>query len=53
MLMEATLKIIRKAGNQLTLNSANPDYPPICFKGRARGKVKIIGKYVGFIRHAL
>ena len=51
MLMEATLKIVRKTRYQMALHSANPDYPPICFKGRARGKVKIVGKYVGLIRH--
>jgi len=49
-LMTASLKIIHKTGTRLELHSANPDYPPICFKGRARGNVKIIGKYVGLIR---
>lgn len=50
LLTEATLKIVRKARSLLELHSANPDYPPLCFKGRARGRVKIVGKYVGLIR---
>lgn len=51
-LMAATLKIVRKKGNTLELHSANPNYPPLRFSGRARKKVKIIGKYVGLIRRA-
>ena len=50
LLTEATLKIVRKARSLLELHSANPDYPPLCFKGRARGRVKIVGKYAGLIR---
>ena len=50
MLMAATLKIIRRKRNVLALHSANPAYPTIRFSGKAREKVRILGKYVGLIR---
>ena len=52
MLLAATLKIVRKKRHTLELHSANTNYPPLRFSGRAREKVKIIGKYVGLIRKA-
>ncbi|MBC2717379.1 MAG: repressor LexA [Desulfobacteraceae bacterium] len=51
-LIEATLKIIRRKKNTLELHSANRKYPPIIFKGRDRKKVRIVGKYVGLIRNS-
>lgn len=49
-LLEATLKIIRRRKNKIELHSANPAYPPLVFHGRDRKKVKILGEYVGIIR---
>jgi repressor LexA len=50
LLIEATLKIIRRKKNVIELHSANPKYPPMIFKGKYRQKVRIVGKYVGLIR---
>ncbi|MCF8025804.1 MAG: transcriptional repressor LexA [Desulfobacteraceae bacterium] len=52
-LLEATLKRVRKTANTLDLHSANPAYKTMRFYGAKRKKVKIIGKYVGLIRKAL
>lgn len=49
-LTEATLKIIHRRRNVIELHSANKAYPPMIFKGQARQKVRIVGKYVGLIR---
>jgi len=49
-MMAATLKIVRKKRSTLELHSANPAYPAMRFSGKARQKVKIIGKYAGLIR---
>ncbi len=49
-LLEATLKIVRKEWNLLELKAANPAYPLLRFQGRARERVRIVGKYVGLIR---
>jgi repressor LexA len=49
-LSEATLKIVRCTCHILTLEPANPDYSPMVFKGKARGRVKILGKLAGVIR---
>ena len=49
-LIEATLKIIRRRKNVIELHSANRRYPPIIFKGKDRKKVRVVGKYVGLIR---
>ncbi|MDA3896386.1 MAG: transcriptional repressor LexA [Desulfobacteraceae bacterium] len=49
-LIEATLKIIRRKKNVIELHSANRKYPPIIFKGKDRKKIRIVGKYVGLIR---
>ena len=51
-LVEATLKIVRKKRNVLELHSANPHYPVMRFSQKDRKKVRIIGKYVGLIRRA-
>lgn len=50
LLIEATLKFIRRKRNVIELHSANRGYPPIVFKGRDRKKVRVVGKYVGLIR---
>ena len=50
LISEATLKIIRRKKNAIELHSANIKYPPIIFKGKERGKVRIVGKFVGLIR---
>lgn len=50
LLIEATLKIIRRKKNVIELHSANRRYPPIIFKGKDRKKVRVVGKYVGLIR---
>ena len=52
-LLEATLKKVRKRANTLELHAANPAYKTMRFYGAKRKKVKIIGRYVGLIRRAL
>jgi len=49
-LAEATLKFVRFTTTALTLEAANPAFPPIIFKGPQRKKVSILGKYVGVVR---
>ncbi|MCF8025114.1 MAG: hypothetical protein K9K82_06465, partial [Desulfobacteraceae bacterium] len=49
-LLEATLKRVRKKRNSLELHSANPAYKVMRFYGAKSQKVKIIGRYVGLIR---
>jgi len=47
---EATLKIFRRTSGALELHPANAQYKPLIFKGKARSKVKILGKLIGIIR---
>ena len=49
-LPEATLKIVKKKSGMLELLAANPDYPPLLFRGKGLKKIRIIGRYVGLIR---
>ena len=50
LLLEATLKIVRCTRSTLTLESANPAYSPLVFKGPQRRQVVILGRYVGLLR---
>jgi repressor LexA len=50
MLTEATLKIVRRKGNILTLEPANRRYKTLAFKGAERRLVTIIGKLAGIVR---
>jgi repressor LexA len=52
LMTEATLKIVRRYRQTLTLEPANAAYEPMVFKGARRGLVSIIGKYVGIVRMA-
>jgi len=52
-LLEATLKRVRKRANTLELHSANPAYKTMRFYGKKREKVTILGRYVGLIRKAM
>jgi len=51
-LSEATLKIVRRKGNVLTLEPANRRYKVLSFKGVERRRVTIIGKLAGIVRRA-
>jgi repressor LexA len=51
-LHEATLKILRKTKGTAELHSANRAYPPMVFSGSQRGRIRIIGKFVGIIRRS-
>jgi repressor LexA len=51
-LSEATLKIVRRTRHILMLEPANPDYSPMVFKGKARERVKILGKLAGVVRRS-
>ena len=50
MLSEATLKILRRKGNVLTLEPANRRYKSLVFKGVERRRVSIMGKLTGIVR---
>lgn len=50
LLLEATLKILRKTRSATELHSANSAYQPLVFKGRERRRIRIVGKFVGIIR---
>jgi repressor LexA len=50
LLTEATLKIVRRKGNVLTLEPANRRYKTLVFKGAERGRVRIIGQLAGIVR---
>ena len=52
LLTEATLKIIRRRKNAIELHSENKNYPPMVFKDEDRGKIRIVGQYVGLIRRS-
>lgn len=47
---EATLKYFKRVGDMVLLSPANRDYEPIIVSGENLGKVKIVGKAVGFTR---
>ena len=51
-LPEATLKIVRRTRNSLSLEPANNAYSPLIFKGPQRKQVVILGQYVGLVRSA-
>jgi repressor LexA len=51
LLTETTLKIIRRTRSTLILAPANPAYSPLEFKGPQRGKVSILGRFVGIVRN--
>ena len=51
-LTEVTLKIVRRTQYAITLEPANPAYNPMVFKGRARGRVKVLGKLAGVVRRS-
>ncbi|PID40875.1 MAG: repressor LexA [Proteobacteria bacterium] len=51
-LTEATLKIVHFNRSTLSLEAANPAYPPMVFRGRQRKKVSILGKFVGIVRRS-
>jgi repressor LexA len=44
------LKMVRRTQYAITLEPANPAYNPMVFKGRARGRVKVLGKLAGVVR---
>lgn len=47
---EATLKYFKRVGDMVLLSPANREYEPIIVSGENLGKVKIVGKAVGFTR---
>lgn len=47
---EATLKYFKRVGDMVLLSPANREYEPIIVSGEDLGKVKIVGKAVGFTR---
>lgn len=47
---EATLKFFKRVGDMVLLSPANREYEPIIVSGENLGKVKIVGKAVGFTR---
>ncbi len=51
-LPEATLKIVYRSRNSLTLAPANSALSPLVVKGPLRKRVAIIGKLVGVVRRA-
>ena len=53
MLAEATLKIVRRKGNSLTLEPANRRYKVLAFKGAERRRVTILGKLAGIVRRSI
>lgn len=52
LIAEATLKIVHLTPKSMTLKSANQAYRPLVFRGSARRRVSIVGKYVGIVRKA-
>lgn len=51
-LPEATLKVLRRKSTVIELHAANSRYPPLVFRGRERGRIKILGRLVGVIRRS-
>jgi SOS-response transcriptional repressor LexA len=49
-LLEATLKVVRRFRQTLILEAANEAYQDLVFKGRSRSQITVLGKYVGIIR---
>lgn len=47
---EATLKYFKRVGDMVLLSPANREYEPIIVSGENLGKVRIVGKAVGFTR---
>ena len=47
---EATLKYFKRVGDMVLHSPANREYEPIIVSGENLGKVKIVGKAVGFTR---
>lgn len=50
LLTEATLKIVRRDGQTLTLAAANPGCADMVFRNRERRRVTIVGKLAGVVR---
>ena len=50
LLDEATLKIVHRTRSALRLEPANGAYEPLVFRGPQRGKVRILGRFVGILR---
>ena len=48
---EATLKYFKRVGDMVLLSPANREYEPIIVSGENLGKLKIVGKAVGFTRY--
>jgi repressor LexA len=49
-LIEATLKIIRRSPTIFTLKPANRKYKSMVFSGQARKRLNLIGKLMGVVR---
>ena len=52
-LHEATLKTVHKTRYATELHSENSAYDPLVFSGRQRGRIRIIGRFVGIIRRGV
>jgi len=52
LLLEATLKIVRRTKSSVSLHPANAAYDTMVFKGPRRKRVSILGKFVGVVRRA-
>ncbi|WP_319526307.1 transcriptional repressor LexA [uncultured Desulfosarcina sp.] len=52
LLLEATLKVVRRTKSTLSLHPANAAYDAMVFKGPRRKQVSILGKFVGVVRRA-
>lgn len=52
LLPEATLKIVHYDRLSFTLTPASAFHDPLVFKGPARKKVTVLGKYIGIIRQS-
>ncbi|MFO8241340.1 MAG: transcriptional repressor LexA [Dissulfuribacterales bacterium] len=49
-LPEATLKVFHRKSTAVELHAANSRYPPLIFRGKEQGRVKILGRLAGVIR---
>ncbi|WP_435050938.1 LexA family protein [Desulfosarcina widdelii] len=52
LLLEATLKIVRRTKSSLSLHPVNAAYDVMVFKGPRRKRVSILGKFVRVVRRA-
>lgn len=52
LLLEATLKIVRRTKSSLSLHPVNAAYAVMVFKGPRRKRVSILGKFVRVVRRA-